>query len=188
MEPSLSTAAGRYDALVPNRTIYVSDDDQAVFKRAQELAGDNLSAAISTALKRYVEANEARASGYEEIVVKVGIGAARKIRFSGVLLGEWFNTEGEKFEHHRVYRGPTGKFALHVERTGYFEARDAQGNQLTGWRAWTGIGMASGGGRPPEATLDVYATLDELQPHIPAQLYEVVAASIKQPFVEDLDI
>ena len=36
---------------MPNKTIYVSDDDLALYKRAQELAG-NLSQAISTALRR----------------------------------------------------------------------------------------------------------------------------------------
>ena len=153
---------------MPNRTIYVSDDDQPLYKRAQELAGDNLSAAISQALRRYVELGDARASGFDEIVVKIGTGAGRKVRFSGVLLGDWIDTEGERFEHYRVYRGPTGKFALHIERTEQWEMRDAAGNQLTGWRAWTGIGMASGGGKPAHATLDVVDTLEELQRARPA--------------------
>ena len=48
---------------MPNRTIYVSEDDQALYQRAQELAGGNLSSAISTALKRYVEIEDARVAG-----------------------------------------------------------------------------------------------------------------------------
>ena len=173
---------------MPNRTIYVSDEDQVVFKRAQELAGDNLSAAISNALKRYVAVEEGRLAGFDEITVKVGLGSGRKVRFSGVLLGEWMVTEGERFEHWRVYQGPTRKFAIHVERAGHFEMRDAQGNQLTGWRAFTGIGMAAGGGKPANATLDVVETLDELRERVPTALYDMVAASVDQPFVEDLDI
>ena len=173
---------------MPNRTIYVSDDDQAVFKRAQELSGDNLSAAISNALKRYVALEEGRQAGFDEVVVKVGLGAGRKVRFSGVLLGDWMETAGERFEHWRVYQGPTGKFAIHVERAGHFEMRDAQGGPLTGWRAWTGIGMAAGGGKPANATLEVVDTLDEVRTRIPTALYEMVAASVEQPFVEDLDI
>jgi EXLDI family protein len=176
-----------YDAHVPNRTIYVSDDDQPLYSRAQELAGGNLSAAISNALRRYVEVEDARSAGFDDVVVKVGLGAGRKVRFSGVLLGEWFSTEGEKVEHYRVFRGPK-RFALHIERTPQFEMRDSQGNPLTGWRAWTGIGMASGGGTPAEATLDVFDTLDDLREHIPAELFEMVSASVKQPFVEELDI
>ena len=178
----------RYDAPVPNRTIYVSEGDQEIFKRAQELAGDNLSAAITNALKRYVDLEDARQAGFDEIVVKVGLGAGRKVRFTGVLLGEWMDTVGERFEHWSVYRGPTGKFAVHVERAGHFEMRDAQGNELTGWRAWTGIGMAAGGGKPGHATLEVVATLEELRERIPTGLYEVVAMSVEQPYVEELDI
>ena len=176
-----------YDAYVPNKTIYVSDDAQDLFQRAQELAGGNLSSAITTALKRYVEAEDARSAGYEEVIVKVGFGAGRKVRFHAVLLGEWFSSLGEKFVHYRVYRGPK-KFALHIENTEYFEMRDAQGNPLTGWRAWTGIGMAAGGGKPAEATLDVFDTLDELRDRVPPELFETVSASVRQPGVQDLDI
>lgn len=49
---------------MPNKTIYVSDDDLALYKRAQELAG-NLSQAISTALRRYVEMEEGRLEGFD---------------------------------------------------------------------------------------------------------------------------
>ncbi|NUR96504.1 MAG: EXLDI protein, partial [Kribbellaceae bacterium] len=42
---------------MPNKTIYVSDDDLPLYKRAQELAG-NLSSAISIALRKYVELEE----------------------------------------------------------------------------------------------------------------------------------
>lgn len=173
---------------MPNRTIYVSEGDQEVFRRAQELAGDNLSAAISTALKRFVEIEEGRLAGFEEIVVKVGTGVGRRVRFSGVLLGEWIEATSERFAHWRLYRGRAGKFAVHVERTPHFEMRDAQGNPLTGWRAWTGIGMAAGGGKPAEASLDVVDTLEELRDRIPSELYEMVATSADQPMVEELDI
>jgi EXLDI family protein len=173
---------------VPNKTIYVSEDDQSLYQQAQELAGGNLSAAISSALRRYVEAEDARKVGYEEIVLKVGFGAGRKVRFLGVLLGEWFTSEGERFEHQRIYRGSHGKYAVHTERTEYFEMRDAQGNPLTGWRAWTGIGGVSGGGRPAEATLDIYDTIEEVGAKVRPELYEMALASVKSPGVEDLDL
>ena len=72
---------------MPNKTIYVSDDDLPLYKKAQELAG-NLSSAISIALRKYVELEEGRLEGYDEITVRVGRGAGRKQRFSGVLLAE----------------------------------------------------------------------------------------------------
>ena len=175
-------SARRYDVNVPNRTIYVSEGDQALYKRAQELAGDNLSAAITAALKRYVEAADARDAGFDDIVVKVGVGKKlRKVRFSGILLGQWMASAGERFDHWSVYQGKAGKFAVHVERSGYFEMRDAQGNPLTGWRAWTGIGGAAGGGGPGESTLEVVATLDELRKRIPPELFDMVSRSARQP-------
>jgi EXLDI family protein len=178
-----------YDAHVPNKTIYVSDDAQELFQRAQELAGGNLSSAITTALKRYVEVEDARSAGFDEVIVKVGVGAGRKVRFHAILLGEWFDTDHPtgKFQHFRVYRGAK-KFALHIEQTESFEMRDAEGNRLTGWRAWTGIGATAGGGKPAEATLDVFDTLDELRDRVPAELFELVSASVRQPGVQDLDI
>ena len=173
---------------MPNRTIYVSDQDEPIYRRAQELAGDNLSAAISNALKHYVEAADARAAGYDEVVVKVGTGSGRKVRFLGILLGDWMRTEGERFEHFRVWRGKAGRFAIHVERAGYWEMRDSEGNPLTGWRAWTGIGMAAGGGQPATASLEVVDTLDEVRDRIPAELYEMVAGAADQPVVENVDL
>ncbi|HZC25704.1 MAG TPA: EXLDI protein, partial [Actinopolymorphaceae bacterium] len=74
---------------MPNKTIYVADDDMALYQRAQELVGGNLSAAITTALRRYIELEEGRQEGFDEITVKVGQGVGRKVRFSGVLIGEW---------------------------------------------------------------------------------------------------
>jgi hypothetical protein len=47
-----------YDVVVPNKTIYVSDGDLPLYQRAQELAGDNLSAAIAAALRRYVDVED----------------------------------------------------------------------------------------------------------------------------------
>ena len=45
---------------MPNKTIYVSEDDLPLFERAQELSGANLSSAIIKALKRYIELEEAQ--------------------------------------------------------------------------------------------------------------------------------
>ena len=77
--------------MVPNKTIYVSDGDLPLFQRAQELAGGNLSAAITAALGRYVDLEEGRREGFDEIIVRVGPGKGRKVRFTGVFLGEWVN-------------------------------------------------------------------------------------------------
>ena len=176
-----------YDVDVPNKTIYVSDGDMPLYRRAQELAGDNLSAAISAALRRYVDVEEGRREGFDEIIVRVGPGKGRKVRFTGILLGEWVNSSFSRVETFRVYRGRTGKFVLHVERSPDYTMVDAEGKPA-GWRGYLGIGNISYGNSPGESTLDIVATLDELRERIPPQLYDMVAGSAQQPAVEDLDI
>jgi EXLDI family protein len=171
---------------VPNKTIYVSDGDLPLYQRAQELAGDNLSAAIAAALRSYVDVEEGRAEGYDEIIIRVGI-PARKVRFVGVFLGEWLNTSHSRVETFRVYRGRRGKYVLHTERSPNYSVVDAEGKPA-GWRGYLGVGNISYGNSPGESTLEVIDTLDELFLRIPSQLYDMVASSAKLPTVEELDI
>jgi EXLDI family protein len=173
--------------VVPNKTIYVSDGDLPLYQRAQELAGDNLSAAISAALRRYVDVEEGRREGFDEIIVRVGPDPGRKVRFSGVLLGEWVNSSFSRVETFRVYRGRTGKFVVHIERSPDYTMVDAEGKPA-GWRGYLGLGNISYGNVPGESTLEVVGTLVELRERIPEQLYDRIAGSAQQPPVEDLDI
>ena len=172
---------------MPNKTIYVSDGDLPLYERAQKLAGDNLSAAISSALRRYVDVEEGRREGFDEIIVRVGPGKGRKVRFTGLLLGEWVNTSPSRAETFRVYRSRTGKFVLHVERSPNYTMVDEQGKPA-GWRGYLGLGNISYGNSPGDSTLEVVATLKELRERIPPQLYDMVAGSAQQVPVEDLDI
>jgi EXLDI family protein len=172
---------------MPNKTIYVSDDDLPLFARAQELAGGSLSAAISSALRRWVQAEEGREQGYDDIVVKVGVGAGRKVRFTGVLLGEWGHTEGSQVEVHRVYRTRNGKFAVHTQRSPKLLG-DSDTDWTRDWRSWLGLGISSWGLTQGERTLEVANSLQELAEKVPAELYEAVAAAADEPAVEDLDI
>ena len=173
---------------MPNKTIYVSDGDLPLYQRAQELAGDNLSAAISAALRRYVDVEEGLREGFDEITVRVGPSPGRKVRFTGVLLGEWVDTSPSRVETFRVYRGRTGKFVVYVERTPDYTMVDSEGKPA-GWRAHLGLDWnVSYGTTPGESTLEVVESLDELRERIPPQLYEMVASSARQPAVEDLDI
>ena len=183
----VSAAVGRYDAQVPNKTIYVSNGDLPLFERAQALAGDNLSAAISAALRRYVDVAEAKREGYDEIIVRVGTGKGRKVRFVGILLGEWVNSSSSRVETFKVYRGRKGKFVVHVERSPDYTMVDAEGKPA-GWRGYLGLGAVSYGSAPEDRTLEVVATLDDLRQRIPSQLYDMVAGAPQEPLVEDLDI
>jgi EXLDI family protein len=176
----------RYDDLVPNKTIYVSDGDMPLYQRAQELGGGNLSAAIASALRRFVEVEESKSDGFSDIVVRVGLEKGRKVRFVGVLVGELLDSSsGPKYYH--VYRGRTGKYVLHVEREAQFTATDSQGKPA-GWRGWVGIGDVKYGSSPKESTIEVVPTLEELEQKVPAELFAIVARSAQQPVVEELDI
>jgi EXLDI family protein len=175
-----------YDAHVPNKTIYVSEGDLPLYQRAQELAGNNLSAAIVAALRRYVDVEEGRREGFDEITVRVGPGKGRKVRFVGILVGEWYSGQG-RIETYRVYRGRTGKFVLHVERSADWTMVDAEGKPA-GWRGYLGLGNVSYGSVPPESTLEVVGSLDELRAKVPPQLYDLVAGSSAGPLVEDLEV
>jgi EXLDI family protein len=177
----------RYDADVPNKTIYVSEGDLPLFQRAQELAGGNLSSAIASALRRYVDIESGRREGFDEIVVRVGPKPGRKVRFSGLLLGEWANSATGGYEVFRVYHSRTGKYVLHVDRTAEYTAVDAEGKPA-GWRGYLGIGNISYGVRPGASTVEVVDTLDALREKVPAQLFDMVAGASRQPPVEDLDI
>jgi EXLDI family protein len=172
---------------MPNKTIYVADKDLALYNRAQELADGNLSRAISTALKRYVDAEEGKLEGYEEITVRVGPGSGRKRqrqRFVGVKLGEWIRSDNRTAEIYRVYRARSGKFVIHIEKSPDY----MQATSETGWRKHLGFGEQIYGSNTGDATLQVVETLEELKASIPEELYVMVAASAEAPPVQDLDI
>jgi len=178
------------ETLVANRTIYVSDDDLPFYERAQDLSGGNLSAAISAAVRRYVEVEQGRQEGYDEITVRVGAGAGRKVRFSGVLLGEWGRSTSTREEMFRVYRSRKGKFVLHLERSPEWTPGPDPAKWSTGWRSWVGNWGATEtwGSAVGEATLNVADSLAALRDLVPPELYDLIAAAAEQPPVEDLDI
>ncbi len=172
---------------MPNKTIYVSDGDLALYQRAQELAGGNLSAAIARGLRRLVEAEEGRLEGFEEITVRVGPGKGRRQRFMGVQLAEWGRSTKDRVETYRVYRSRTGKYVVHTERSPEYTHRAGPEGEARGWRKHLSAEQ-TWGTTAATASLDVVGSLEELRGLIPTELYEIVAAAAEQPAVEDLDI
>jgi hypothetical protein len=202
------------ESTVPNKTIYVSDDDLALYERAQQLAGGNLSAAVSRALRQFVAAEESREGGFQQVTVRVGSGRDRREqRFSGVLLGEWRHPTAERrIERFRVYRTPKGKFALHVSRMPDWAAwsdpetwrggwhwdwnRGDRPNPAENWREFTQglkeqIKREATRGSwwgPTEERLEVADSLEELRDEMPAEFYDTLVGQGGSPDVEDLDI
>jgi EXLDI family protein len=168
---------------MPNKTIYVADSDLALFNRAQELAGGNLSQAISQAVRRYVEVREAKVEGLKEITVKVGLGALRRQkRFVGVMIAKWrHQPEGGRFESYTVYRTQKEKFAVEIRRGGDVSSIDW--GQAMNWEDDFDPVEES-----KETTLVVYDTLEQLKANVPPELGSIVERSHDEPEIEDLDI
>ncbi|HET9015446.1 MAG TPA: EXLDI protein [Thermomicrobiaceae bacterium] len=176
---------------MPNKTIYVSDDDLPLFQRAQELAAGSLSSAISAALRRYVEVEEGRHAGYDEVTVEVGSGARRKVRFTGALLGQWRHSSGVRIEEYRVYRTRKGNFVVYLEHAPDWTWSGGWGKKPPpGWLKYLGLGNPEEdwGFARAESTLEVADSLEALRAKIPAELYDMVVAVADEPPVQDLDV
>ncbi|WP_019932194.1 EXLDI protein [Nocardia sp. BMG111209] len=172
---------------MPNKTVYVKDEDLPLFDRAQELVGGNLSGAILAALRRFIELEEGRMAGFEEVVLRVGHDGVRQIRFSGRLLAELRDLNGAKLEQYRVFRTRKGKLALHTQHSDWKDyPTDANWlKDLTNWRKMLGIAPMEEWG---DFDMQVFDSLDDLRDHIPAKLYRRVADLESHPHIEDLDI
>ncbi|MGW4968309.1 EXLDI protein [Nonomuraea sp. NPDC004186] len=168
--------------MVRGTKIEIPDEDLPLLERAQGLAGGTPAAAISEALRRYVEAEEGRRQGYDEIVIQV---AGDERRFSGVLLGEWGRTgRSGRVETFRVYRSGKGTFVLHVDRSPGW----VSGSESDDWLGYLGLGETSWGFVPGDAVVEVIGTIEELRGRIPAEFYARIAGIAERPVVEDLDL
>ena len=180
---------------MPNKTIYVSDDDLPILERAQELTGATLSAAIITALRRLVELEEGKRCGFDEITVKVGTGPARIKRFLGVPVGEWTSESGSCTETYSVFRTSKGRYAVHHTTSELEVPAGANAERTrkwsTGWRGWIGDWSPDQAWMrtPAQATFTVVGTTEELEGLLPGELYQAVLDSLRdEPLIEDLDI
>ena len=183
--------------MVPNKTIYVADDDLPLFERAQALAGGSLSAAVANALRSFVEVREAQGAGLEEVTVGVGpAGSRRKKRFFGVRLIRWAHRlqDGRKEEVFSVYRTRGGRFAVHRQvRPNWGAMSDpAWWMDVENWKGLDPRGRdADGSGewyRGGEASLEVYESIAELEQHVPPELFARLERGGDEPPLEDLDI
>ena len=187
---------------MPNRTIYIADADVALFEKAQKLAGDNLSAAIAHALRTFVEREEARQSGYEDITVKVGKGRPYlQQQFRGRLIARRrLNMANEARQLTiNVYQTAKGRFAVYIKNQPNWSGWSHRWSQKSGkgwdwdvdvnWSSWDKSSQDwSAYYQDLELRLDVYDTLDELKENIPEELFDAITRYLKGDDVEILDI
>lgn len=217
MPPSPVFPDDREVSPMPNKTIYVADSDLPVFERAQELAGENLSATIAGALRRFVEAEEARERGFQEFRLMVGARKAYSVkRFIGRELARRRARDEQtgRVTSHTVFQTARGRFALYTQSSpdwmgwatgwagdwGVDVDVDVDPTRGSRWRVRKGRDRVSGGvnwaGRQDwsvwiegdERQLDVYETLDDMKPHIAPELLSDVTQALRGEEDEFLDI
>jgi hypothetical protein len=88
----IAYAHTQWHTLTVNKTIYIRDEDIAVWDRARELAGDKLAPVIIDGLKRFIlekEREEVLAKGYERIAVSFNDADQHGIPKVKAFLGKW---------------------------------------------------------------------------------------------------
>lgn len=187
------------EAIMPNRTIYVADADLPVFEKAQQLAGENLSATIVQALRRFVEAEEARASGYEEITIALGKGRPYvHKKFRGRLLAKRRVSVANQARILvlEVYQTAQGRFAVYSRNMPNWDwsGKSKHRSRHTPGQSWDWDWdlSASGWGaayEPEERRLDVFENLEALKETIPEEMYESIVRYLQfGDDIEELDI
>ncbi len=160
------------------KQIYVRNEDAPIFDRAAELGGNNLSAVIAEALRRYVAAEEAKRQGFEEQEIRVGIWRERgaddvkTLKFIGKLLATGTTYTGQATSgddrgvDYEIYATQKGKILV----------------RRLAWSRWQG--------ENDRATYKVFDTLEDVRKdeYAPGSLIEEAAEKMGVEVVEYLDI
>lgn len=168
---------------MPNKTIYVSESDLALYDRAQESFGGNLSAAITQALRTQTNQEFRVPDDFEtefhDVTVKVGVKGCRwGQKFVGRKVARW--GEGTKNDPvsqvFQLYLTEKGQFALHT-RTFPSTAHGSKNK----WKNFYTPGST-------EFHLDVFENWEKVKDKIPDELHHVVKMKLDGQCVETLDI
>ena len=172
---------------MPNKNIYVSEADLPLFEEAQALAGGKLSAVIARALRQFVETEQARQNGFEEITVKVNTeGFSAKKRFRGRLLTKKRLREqrgkDSRILSYAIYQTPKGKWGVWLKDVPSWWYRPSEMYHQPDWSEesdedWDESNESSY--YEHEYRLDVYDTQEDLQAHLPEQVYVAVCQALE---------
>ena len=170
---------------MPSKTIYVSTVDLPLFERAAELGG-GLSPAIATALREYIQRQEAAVRGYHEVQIVVSDEQIKvHKRFMGRRLARVsLPRQGLRAVRFDVYETQRGQYAVHTRDVPDWNRAsrapdDAWDDPATWSGEWT---------QPAESRLDVFAAIDDLEGHVPDEVLTAVHRAQETPTIEELDI
>jgi EXLDI family protein len=108
-----------------NKTIYVSNKDENVYKEAQKIAGEALSSVISRALKEFVDRSKALKGEMRQISVGVGPeNSTREQRFIGNQVGKWkgFSRDKAYWQTANIYETQKNYIVVHLTTVSKAEA------------------------------------------------------------------
>jgi EXLDI family protein len=106
---------------MPNKTIYVSQNDVPVFEAAQQIAGEAMSSVIAKALREYVARHHEKSKGMKEVSVKIGNKEAeREQRFIATEIGKWKGVSDDKqwWIEATIYHTQKGNWAVFMDYKG----------------------------------------------------------------------
>lgn len=167
-----------------NKTIYVSNKDENVYKEAQRIAGDALSSVITRSLKEFVDRSKAIKGEMREISVKVGSkDNTREQRFIGNQVGKWkgFSKDKEYWQTAKIFETQKGNVVILLTTV-------CKSSRLTNPKDWKG--KAEHDDDVNYAELLVAKNPKDLEDKIPEELIKKAEDLLKkeEKKVEYLDI
>jgi len=168
---------------MPNKTIYVKDEDLQIFEEAEKLGGDSLSGIIAEALRRFVAVKRAEMFGMREHALTVGVlrsqGAddTRKVRFVGRLLAEATVYSGQTSDRrdrgtcYRVYQTKAGKILIWWKNWSRWEGE----NDVTDYAVLNAL---------PGYDDEVPGKIDDYPISLPGSLLQAAAEALGEELVE----
>lgn len=171
---------------MPNKTIYVKDEDLQVFEEAEKLGGDSLSAVIAQAVKRFVQVKRAEQQGMQEYTLSVGVlrsqGAdTRKVRFVGRLLAEAEvltdqtsssrSSRDDRGTDYKIYQTQAGKILVWWKRWTRWEG----GSDLLDYAVFDAL---------PGYDDEIYGKVLDLIEKLPGSLLQEAAEALGEELVE----
>jgi EXLDI family protein len=167
---------------VPNKTIYVSDEDVPTIDQVSlELPG-SLSSNIVAGLRLLLSRHQGQHDGFDEVTLTIEEGGAkRQVVFSGrcVARSEEHKNGGKVLLEQRIYATVGGRFV-------YYERQDVNWNFWSDKDNWDD--PTSPEGLPDKRLFIVAEKLDDLAEHAPDELVRAAETNGRKPAREYLDI